>query len=488
MLVKKCLLLLVPLALFAQVEIDTVIRLPFYPDPSPGSFLTTAAFLPELNKLYVGSFPGHYFVVDCSTYQVVESLVVDVWGGPYYSWNGRRQKLYVSCNPRPDSTLVVDAAADSIISWLHVNEEMHQQAYLSDVDCLYKPAVDSVFAFDGATDSVVRRRTLGGLNTNVTWDSVEHLLYVGQGSHKQIYVYDYVADSVRNVIGVGAVSAVQPDALLFDNTCHKAYVAPFQSEPWESNVGIIDTERAMLVGILPVRIWGGLDAQVAVDERDDKVYLADNDTYTNTPDTLWVVDCATDSILKRVEYAHRGSGAMPVRWVPWSNRLYLAITYPDGIHTSSLTILDCHTDSVIASGVLANYGGIQDIQLDPIRQRIFVVGVDTNSIYVLRDTGYGIAEDKPSLPPLGSELHLQPMPGWFDIRYSIASPCRVDLSVYDLMGREVRWLVAEKQSAGQHSVVWNCQDHDGRVVARGVYFIRLDTPGFRSVKKAVVTR
>jgi flagellar hook assembly protein FlgD len=64
----------------------------------------------------------------------------------------------------------------------------------------------------------------------------------------------------------------------------------------------------------------------------------------------------------------------------------------------------------------------------------------------------------------------------------------VDLSVYDLMGREARCLVAERQSAGQHSVVWNCQDRDGKRAARGVYFIRLDTPGFRSVKKTVLAR
>jgi hypothetical protein len=31
-------------------------------------------------------------------------------------------------------------------------------------------------------------------------------------------------------------------------------------------------------------------------------------------------------------------------------------------------------------------------------------------------------------------------------------------------------------------------DHAGNRVARGVYFVRLDTPGFRDVKKAVVTR
>jgi len=78
--------------------------------------------------------------------------------------------------------------------------------------------------------------------------------------------------------------------------------------------------------------------------------------------------------------------------------------------------------------------------------------------------------------------------GGCDIQYSLAVPGHVELSVYGLMGREVKRLVAEKKSAGQHSVIWNCQDRDGKRAARGVYFIRLDTPGFRSVRKAVVTR
>jgi hypothetical protein len=48
--------------------------------------------------------------------------------------------------------------------------------------------------------------------------------------------------------------------------------------------------------------------------------------------------------------------------------------------------------------------------------------------------------------------------------------------------------VAEEQSAGQHSVVWNRSDRSGAAVAPGVYILRLDTPGFRTVKKAVVAR
>jgi hypothetical protein len=72
--------------------------------------------------------------------------------------------------------LVIDAAADSVMRWLHVCYEMNQDVYLSDVDCLYKPAVETLYAFDGVTDSVVRRLTLGGLSTNASWDSADKKL------------------------------------------------------------------------------------------------------------------------------------------------------------------------------------------------------------------------------------------------------------------------------------------------------------------------
>ncbi len=472
----KKLLLLVPLVLCAQVQVDTVIRLPHR--PFPDFHLRTAAYLPELNKLYVAYDPDRYYVVDCSTYQVVDSIWADTYSGAYYAWNWRRLKLYALNAAYADSTLVIDAAADTIIRRLGVYYRMPSQVYLSDVDRLYRAADDTLYAFDGATDSVVGRKTLGWANSNAEWDSAGRKLYVGQGLDKKLYVYDYVADSVLKVIDVRSVSGMQPDALVFSHACHRAYLAPFQIEPGSTNVGIIDTERDTMVGVLPIQMWGGLHGQAAVDERDGKVYLAASD------DTLWVVDCATDSVLSKIEHGQTG-GARLLRWVPWSNRLYFAINVGG---SSYLQILDCGTDSFVGSQVLLNSGKIQDIQLDPVHQRIFVVGVDTFDIYVLRDTGYGVEEVKPAAPHLASGLRLQPMSSGYDIGYSIASSCRVDLSVYDLMGREVRRLVAEKQSAGQHSVVWDCENDRGSPIARGVYFVRLDSPGFRAVKKAVVTR
>ena len=105
---KKLLLTLVPLALSAQVAVDTVIGgLP--------SVLRESYFMPELNKLYIRG-NGQFVVLDCSTYQA-RALPVSM-GSDSYAWNWCRQKLYVNCNPHPDSTYVIDAVADSIIGWL----------------------------------------------------------------------------------------------------------------------------------------------------------------------------------------------------------------------------------------------------------------------------------------------------------------------------------------------------------------------------------
>ena len=74
------------------------------------------------------------------------------------------------------------------------------------------------------------------------------------------------------------------------------------------------------------------------------------------------------------------------------------------------------------------------------------------------------------------------------INYALPTAGNVSLRVYDATGRTVRKLASGHQKAGSYSVTWDSKDNRGRQVPRGVYFYRLETPGFRSVKKAVVTR
>lgn len=59
------------------------------------------------------------------------------------------------------------------------------------------------------------------------------------------------------------------------------------------------------------------------------------------------------------------------------------------------------------------------------------------------------------------------------IRYELAEPGPVELSVFDVRGRRVRTLIDGSQDEGTHSVVWDGRSDDGRLVASGTYLYRL---------------
>lgn len=64
----------------------------------------------------------------------------------------------------------------------------------------------------------------------------------------------------------------------------------------------------------------------------------------------------------------------------------------------------------------------------------------------------------------------------------------VRLTVYDLRGREVIRLVEATQAGGFYSVQWDGSDREGRKVASGVYFYRLEAGGRSTVRKMVILK
>lgn len=74
------------------------------------------------------------------------------------------------------------------------------------------------------------------------------------------------------------------------------------------------------------------------------------------------------------------------------------------------------------------------------------------------------------------------------ILYSIAKPGNVSINIYDISGRLIKALVQEKKDAGVYSVRWNGCDATNRKVVTGVYFIRLTSGYFTSVKKVILVR
>ena len=74
------------------------------------------------------------------------------------------------------------------------------------------------------------------------------------------------------------------------------------------------------------------------------------------------------------------------------------------------------------------------------------------------------------------------------INYALKEDVRATLKVYDLLGREVRVLVAGHQPAAYHSVVWDGRDAAGRPLPSGVYIARLVAGDFVAGIKMVLLK
>ncbi len=74
------------------------------------------------------------------------------------------------------------------------------------------------------------------------------------------------------------------------------------------------------------------------------------------------------------------------------------------------------------------------------------------------------------------------------IRYQIPKDTHVNLTIYDMLGRNVVTLLNARQSAGAYTVRWDGRARDGNKVASGIYFYRLTTDNFQSTQKMLVLR
>ncbi|MEZ4763895.1 MAG: FlgD immunoglobulin-like domain containing protein [Calditrichia bacterium] len=62
------------------------------------------------------------------------------------------------------------------------------------------------------------------------------------------------------------------------------------------------------------------------------------------------------------------------------------------------------------------------------------------------------------------------------------------LSIYNMLGQEIKTLVDEKQAAGSYTVSWDGTNASGAAVASGVYMYRLRAGDAVSVKKMLLLR
>jgi len=106
-------------------------------------------------------------------------------------------------------------------------------------------------------------------------------------------------------------------------------------------------------------------------------------------------------------------------------------------------------------------------------------------------TGTSTSAHDPALPGLPVALYSN-FPNPFNpettIRYSLAAPGEVEISIFNLKGQLVRRLLHETKPAGYHQVIWNGKDETGRTVGSGIYFYRLISGDYNKTLKMMLLK
>ena len=74
------------------------------------------------------------------------------------------------------------------------------------------------------------------------------------------------------------------------------------------------------------------------------------------------------------------------------------------------------------------------------------------------------------------------------LHYDLPEDAMVNITIYDMMGRQVKTMVNTQQNAGYKSIQWNATNNAGQSVSAGLYLYTIQAGEFRQTKKMVLLK
>jgi len=74
------------------------------------------------------------------------------------------------------------------------------------------------------------------------------------------------------------------------------------------------------------------------------------------------------------------------------------------------------------------------------------------------------------------------------LRYDLPENSLVNVTIYDMLGRQVKTLINQTQDAGYRSVIWDATNNFGKPVSAGIYLYQIQAGEYISTKKMVLLK
>lgn len=115
---------------------------------------------------------------------------------------------------------------------------------------------------------------------------------------------------------------------------------------------------------------------------------------------------------------------------------------------------------------------------------------ELRGVVVANDTTIVFTGNAPAKSETGSLLPAFPNPFSRNstIPFQLSAPGRARIRIYDVRGALVRTIVDETRPAGLQDANWDGTDRDGRAVAGGIYFVRLEAEAVVATRKLLLIR
>lgn len=193
----------------------------------------------------------------------------------------------------------------------------------------------------------------------------------------------------------------------------------------------------------------------------------------------WTKSSAEDSIGLQIEYKETGA---------WN-------LVPDGeIPGNSDGIFDMSSKFCVV-----DLRGLSPRTYDSLRMKAIFKGYTKGkdpSYPALKMWGLGrlggitVVDSEDKMPGFYSLSKISPNPvyGEASIFYQIPEVSKVEIALYDIMGRRVNTLLWEEKKPGYYVVKWKGDDENGRVLPVGNYFLRMQAGSYQKTKKVILIR
>jgi hypothetical protein len=347
---------------------------------------------------------------------------------------------------------------------------------------------EDVFAAGGTPITFGDFGYSGAANPN----ALTRLSPTGNGCSQALLDYDAPVTATEVVLGTTiTIGAGQLEDAVANPILATAYNV--------SDVGLGLVEPLWALTALPQRdpLRGGIGR---ITDFDGSAFLEDRDITLQAS----ILPAASAAGVADLELYFAGNVAYP--------QLYLNAWVPDSPPAALSTddLLRRHPQNAVAAGTATqtgSSGSLRDFLLDSTDPHLRD-GADIGLVFVT-DTGLPCLRipdpgDPRSARPWGFKMRdlrtqrgeatvtnnvINPLRGETAyVTYTLSQPGRVSVTVFSLSGDVVDVLYRGARAAGEYTTTWDGRNRGGRVVARGVYFIRIVGPGVDETRKVLVVK